>query len=289
MNKNLKQKSLITLLISVLLINSLNLFVSSEIIEIENYRKTSLLPDTTSYTNITVQEAWLLLTNTSNGIQIPIDVRTDPEWMFEHIDTPSPENPRHHCVCEWDNKTIVQEFIELYEGGEIIIYCAQGFRSFNAVKILIDHGFSGTIYNMPEGINGWINAGYSTIKNQPPEKPTITGRHKGKIEKEYQYLISTDDPEGGDVFYYINWSDGSETLYLGPYPSGKEIQVSHVWLEEKTFTIQAIAIDELQAESDMATFEVSMPKTKSLFYPVTIFLEKMWEFFLNNFSFLDLD
>lgn len=289
MNKNLKQRPLMTLLISILLINSLNLFASSEIIEIENYRKTSSLPDTTSYTNITVQEAWLLLTNTSNGIQIPIDVRTDAEWMFEHIDTPSPENPRHHCVCEWDNETIVQEFMELYEGEEIILYCVQGFRSFNAVNILIDHGFNGTIYNMPGGINGWINAGYPTKKNQAPEKPTITGKHRGKTGEEYQYFISSIDPEGGDVFYYINWSDGSETLYIGPYSSGEEVKVSHVWLEEKTYTIEAIAWDILNAESDKATFEISMPKAKSLFYQVTIFLEKMWEFFLNNFSFLDLD
>jgi rhodanese-related sulfurtransferase len=273
-------------LISTLLINSLNLFAFSEIIETENYRKTSSLPDATTYTNITVQEAWLLLTNTSNGIQIPIDVRTDPEWMFEHIDTPAPENPRHHCICEWDNETIVQEFMELYEGEEIILYCTQGFRSFNAVNILIDHGFSGTIYNMPGGINGWINAGYPTKKNQAPEKPTITGKHRGKTGEEYQYFISTTDPESGDVFYYINWSDGSETLYLGPYPSGEEIQVSHVWLEEKTYTIEAMAWDILNAESDKATFEISMPKTKPLLCPVPIFFEIMWEFFLGIFNLL---
>ena len=52
-----------------------------------------------SYTNITVEQAWNFLTNTSNGIQIPIDVRYDNEWAVEHIDTPAPENPRHHCVC----------------------------------------------------------------------------------------------------------------------------------------------------------------------------------------------
>ncbi|MBN2603447.1 MAG: rhodanese-like domain-containing protein [Candidatus Thermoplasmatota archaeon] len=280
MNKNLKMESLTTLLILVLLINSLNLFASSEIIEIENYKDTSSSLSNMGYTNITVQEAWLLLTNTSNGIQVPIDVRTDPEWMFERIDTPSPENPRHHCVCEWDNETIVQEFMDLYTGEEIILYCVQGFRSFNAVNILIDHGFVGTIYNMPGGINGWINAGYPTKKNQAPEKPTITGKHRGKTGEEYYYFISAIDPEGGDVFYYINWSDGSETLYMGPCSSGEEVQVSHVWLKEKTFTIQVIAYDELQAKSDMATFEVSMPKARTLFYHVPIFLEMMWEFFL---------
>jgi len=279
MNKNLKLRFLTTLLIIAILINSLILFASSEIIEIENNKNLPLLTDNTSYTNISVQEAWQLLTDTSNGIQIPIDVRTDPEWVFEHIDTPSPENPRHHCVCEWDDLTIVQEFMDLYEGKEIILYCVQGFRSYNAVNILIDNGFSGTIYNMPGGITEWINAGYPTKENQPPEKPTITGRSRGKTEKEYQYIISTNDPEEDDIFYYINWSDGSETQYIGPYSSGEEVTLSHTWLEEKTFTIQVIAWDVFQAESDMATFEVSMPKVKSIFNQMSIFIEMLREIF----------
>ena len=107
------------------------------------------------YTDITVDEAWNLLSDTSNGIQIPIDVRSDSEWIGEHIDTPFPENPRHHNFYEWDDYDVLQNFLSKYEGQEIIVYCRSGGRSVSAINILVDNGFSGTIYNMLGGITAW--------------------------------------------------------------------------------------------------------------------------------------
>ncbi len=125
--------------------------------------------------DITVEESWDLLTDTANGIQIPIDVRTDGEWIDWHIDTPSPENPKHYPNLHLSNETQIQEFLELYDGREIIIYCHSGYRSFVATKLLIDNEFNGTIYNMLGGITGWDSAGYPTVPNRAPDKPTITG------------------------------------------------------------------------------------------------------------------
>ncbi len=59
------------------------------------------------YIDITVQEAWNLLNNLSNGIQIPIDVRTDGEWRGERIDTPYPENPIHYPLSSPKESTLV--------------------------------------------------------------------------------------------------------------------------------------------------------------------------------------
>ncbi|VVB59215.1 Thiosulfate sulfurtransferase GlpE [uncultured archaeon] len=112
------------------------------------------------YTNITVEQAYNLLTNASNGIQIPIDVRTDSEWTIAHIDTPAPENPQH-----WPNLqqgVNLTEFMELYKGKEIILYCRAGVRSKTAANMLVEHHFNGTIYNMIGGIDAWILAGYPT-------------------------------------------------------------------------------------------------------------------------------
>jgi len=112
--------------------------------------------------DITVDQAWDLLTTTSNGIQIPIDVRTEEEWKTEHIDTPSPENPRHHNYLEWANPNILQEFISTYNGKEIILYCGIGGRSKNAANILKENNFDGIIYNILGGITEWKNKGYPT-------------------------------------------------------------------------------------------------------------------------------
>ncbi|MCJ7571509.1 MAG: hypothetical protein MUO82_06495, partial [Candidatus Thermoplasmatota archaeon] len=113
-------------------------------------------------TDITVDEAWDLLNDTSNGIQIPIDVRTEEEWKTEHIDTPSPENPIHHDYLEWSDPTILQEFISTYDGQQIILHCGLGGRSKNAANILVENNFSGIIYNMLGGLKEWKNQGYPT-------------------------------------------------------------------------------------------------------------------------------
>ncbi|MEF8848795.1 MAG: rhodanese-like domain-containing protein, partial [Candidatus Thermoplasmatota archaeon] len=127
------------------------------------------------YTNINAEEAWQMLNDTSNGIQIPIDVRTDAEWANKHIKTPYPEYPRHHCSCAWNNESILQKFITLYEGKEIILYCKSGVRSLQAASTLVENNFEGTIYNMVGGITEWENKDYPTVGNRPPGSPSING------------------------------------------------------------------------------------------------------------------
>ncbi|UCF12213.1 MAG: rhodanese-like domain-containing protein [Thermoplasmatales archaeon] len=121
------------------------------------------------YTNITVYEAWDMLNDTSNGIQIPVDVRTDGEWNSEHIDTPPPEDPIHYCLDLLQNETGLQEFMTLFEGEEVVLYCKSGYRSFVATNILVDNNFTGTIYNMLGGILAWKAAGFPTKNESEPD------------------------------------------------------------------------------------------------------------------------
>ncbi len=125
------------------------------------------------YIDITVEEAWDFLSDTSNGIQVPIDVRTLLEWKNEHIHTPPPENPKHHCLDDLEDEEKLQEFMDLYKGEELIIYCHSGGRSVNAANILVENSFSGTIYNMLGGIITWKAEGFPTIINQPPDVTLI--------------------------------------------------------------------------------------------------------------------
>jgi len=115
------------------------------------------------YTNVTVEEAWEMLNDPSpeNGIQIPIDVRTVEEWNLERIDTPAPEDPL--LWADLQHGIGLQEFIEEYADKEILLYCRSGNRSFIATELLIDNGFTGTIYQMIGGIKAWQRAGYPTL------------------------------------------------------------------------------------------------------------------------------
>ena len=232
--------------------------------------------------NITVNQAWDLLNDISNGIQIPIDVRLDPGWVAAHIDTPYPENAKHHCHCEWDDPTILQDFLDLYQGKEIILYCDDGSESIEAANILVAHDFTGFIYNMVGGIDAWIQAGYPTKANTPPNKPEISGKNKGKPGQEYTYTFTATDIDEDMIYYYINWSDSTTIQLHGPYHSGEAVTLKHTWSEKGTYTVKAQTWDAYFFKSDWETLEVTMLKTSNtIFYQLLLRLfEKTYLFFL---------
>ena len=98
--------------------------------------------------------------------------------------------------------------------------------------------------------------------NHPPNKPTINGPTNGKPGVEYNYTFVTTDPDGDYVWYHISWGD-KEIIYIyGPYPSGEEITLSYNWSEKGTFIITCWARDIYDAESNITTLEVTMPRYK---------------------------
>lgn len=94
--------------------------------------------------------------------------------------------------------------------------------------------------------------------NNPPNPPTISGETYGEVGVEYEYTFNAVDPDGDDIYYLIDWGDNS-TSYSAIFPSGEELTRRHRWSEQGMYTIKAMAIDFLNAESDWATLEVTMP------------------------------
>jgi rhodanese-related sulfurtransferase len=233
------------------------------------------------YSNITVDRAWVLLTNISNGIQIPIDVRTPSEWAIAHIDTPYPENPQHWAYLQQGEN--LTEFMDLYQGKDIILYCKAGSRSTTAANLLVEYNFTGTICNMLGGITAWTAAGYPTKPNTPPNTPLISGQNKGKIGQEYQYTFNTTDIDQDDVYYYVNWSDNTTNQLIGPYYSGEEATISHIWSEKGTYIVKVKARDIYGSESDYATLEIKMPKTSiAVFQQLLLKIFEKIHFFFSN-------
>ena len=188
-----------------------------------NHNNNEILFNFNRYTNIPVEEAWIMLTNTTNGIQIPIDVRTNSEWINEHIGTPAPENPVHYPLADLQDEDGLQEFMSLYEGEEIILYCASGTRSTIAANILDDNDFNGTIYNMIGGINAWKGAGYPTISEQPPEINNVTLTISEPLDTiigwENISCLVTDDSEVDAVQLVLTYPD----LHQEYIPMNKDV------------------------------------------------------------------
>lgn len=111
---------------------------------------------------------------------------------------------------------------------------------------------------------------YYTPLVSAPNTPVITGSSNGKPNKEYEFTVTTTDPEGGQVWYWIDWGDTTNTSWLGPYASGTGATVKHKWTTKEVFTIKAKAKNADGIESNWANFRFSTPKItpkyRSLFF-----------------------
>lgn len=83
-------------------------------------------------------------------------------------------------------------------------------------------------------------AGY--ISN-PPAAPVITGPTSGVNNLVYNYSVVTTEPEGEDVYYYIEWGDGTNTEWLGPCNPGTPTSAQKSWSVGATYTVRAKAKD----------------------------------------------
>lgn len=123
-------------------------------------------------------------------------------------------------------------------------------------------------------------------ENNPPDTPVLKGRRIGKSETEYEYTFYADDPEGDDVYYYLNWGDtywtGSWYPWIGPYKSGGKVTLTNCWESIGEFVVRVKAKDTYGEKSDWATLEVSIPKSKDMNY------DPLLSYLFDRFPFLNI-
>ena len=125
-----------------------------------------------------------------------------------------------------------------------------------------------TGYNIAENTL-YLNTSYPSCiilprynENYAPIKPTIAGPTKGEPGIQYTFTFNSTDPNGEDVYYFIDWGDGENTGWLGPYSSGQKISQNHTWNVKQRITIKAKAKDVNNDESEWSYHTISLPKPK---------------------------
>ncbi len=240
---------------SLLLIIILILFSFSPIILQVNSSELHIVKSTLNYIDITAEEAWDLLSNSANGIQYPIDVRTTSEWEAERIDTPFPEFPRHIPKDDIIDDGDYQEFLNIYGGKEIILYCRTGGRSSNAASYISSRGFNGTIYNMLGGITDWKLESYPTkTGNNEPNVPTIIDSPSRCILNRsclfsVQALDINDDP----LRYGWDFNeDGVVDKWSDYTPSDTVSEISYAFETYGEFNVSVLAQDIVGSDSNFS-------------------------------------
>jgi hypothetical protein len=107
----------------------------------------------------------------------------------------------------------------------------------------------------------WNN--YSTVL--PPLWPKIiqpTGEYDPGVELEFG--VKSQDMNGDDILYQIDWGDGSNTGWIGPYPSGEEIRLTHAWDKEGGYWVRAKAKDTRGAESGWNNYRLILTDDRDM-------------------------
>jgi hypothetical protein len=154
-------------------------------------------------------------------------------------------------------------------------------NSARYIKI-IDDG-TGNAYELNPGVDIDALQNLAAVRtNQPP--PTITGPVKGIIGVTSEYNFTAIDPEGDEVYYFIDWGDETTSGWIGPYLSEIQITESHTWLIKGTYTLKAKVKDTYGNESDWTSLTVTMPYSYHKSIPQ--FLELLFQRFPNAFPIL---
>lgn len=168
-------------------------------------------------------------------------------------------------VVEWDSITTLSDSIttNYYDvTGKvdgIYYYRVKGYNS--------EHGWGD--FSILEDMEVDI------FDNDPPETPTINGQTTGTAGQDYEYTFRTTDPDGDQVYYYIEWGDGDIIEWDGPHNSDQEIKLTHSWAIEDTYTIRAKAKDVWDYESGWGTLKVTMPRNRATYNSLFLrFLER---------------
>lgn len=99
-----------------------------------------------------------------------------------------------------------------------------------------------------------------------PSKPAIDGPTNGKIGELYDYEFVSTIPGNNEIWYFIDWGDGTYSRWIGPYVSGEEVIKSHRWFICKTYAIRAKAKNVYDVESNWSEHEIIIPRTRTVSY-----------------------
>ena len=177
------------------------------------------------------------------------------------------------------------------DGGELIAVNPDGTERWRIMLASVwiasapAIGSDGTVYvgscnSGLSGSEGYLHA-VGPLDPDAPFAPVIDGPSSGHKEIEYSFTFKSTSPNNKDVYYYIDWGDGTITGWVGPYLSGQIISVNHSWSTKGTFTMKARARDTENLWGPWSEYSVSITPRTRVSYS-NLFLR-----FLEQFPFLE--
>jgi hypothetical protein len=174
----------------------------------------------------------------SPNISGPTSGYPNTEYEFTFV-TDDPELDNIELTIDWGDTTF-EDWFGPFESGE---------------EVKVSHKWTqdGTYEIKAKSKDYWDDSRWSSynikIGNMAPNIPYITGPSLGGVGTQYKYTVSSTDPDGDDIFYFIDWDDGDTSGWIGPYPSGEISKINHTWDSKGEYYIKAKAKDIYNDES----------------------------------------
>jgi hypothetical protein len=186
------------------------------------------------------------------------DITTFPYVDFVFPDTDLTIDSKYYIICIVDNGYLYSDcyglrysYNDQYDRGDAW-YSENGISWYPAEDYTLEQ-FPG------------VDLSFTTyFRDYAPDNCEIDGPIEGKAKKNTEYNFCTNDPEGHEIRYYIEWGDGMELKWIGPYESGEICTREHSWSSKDNYTIRVKAKDVYGAETDWTELEINMPKVKTL-------------------------
>ena len=123
------------------------------------------------------------------------------------------------------------------------------------------------------GVQGMVRLCINNYGQLAPLRPWIREPPGVRPGEEAEFTFVTKDINGDDVYYYIDWGDGTNSGWVGPYASGEEVMLNHSWTKARAYLIKAKAKDD-DGESEwkeyvLIIFRERASSSLDLVYPFT--------------------
>lgn len=71
----------------------------------------------------------------------------------------------------------------------------------------------------------------------PPFRPTIQQPSVFQAHKNIQFNITSKDINYNNISYFVDWGDGTNSGWVGPFPPGWIINLTHVWKRARSYVV----------------------------------------------------
>lgn len=88
--------------------------------------------------------------------------------------------------------------------------------------------------------------------NDPPTMPVFDNPPKARVNTEYEFYLSSADPNYDQIYFQINYFDGTITDWIGPFGYNAHVKFTHVYTEEGGYQIAAKAKDDPNMDGDLS-------------------------------------